>query len=94
MRLLWSRRAQRQLTRIQAWIGRSNSSAAERVVAKIVATARRLEQFPGLGHPSEQDDIRLLQAAGLTYVLPYRVAGDDIEILAVFDQRRDPEDML
>ncbi|CAN5244221.1 hypothetical protein BH10PSE7_BH10PSE7_42840 [soil metagenome] len=45
--------------------------------------------FPELGRASDRVDIRLLQVPRTPYLLPYRVIDSDIEILAVFDQRRD-----
>ena len=40
----------------------------------------------------EGTELRLLQVASLTYALIYRVGSDIIEIITVFDQRRDPEE--
>jgi plasmid stabilization system protein ParE len=59
----------------------------------IAAAARRLTVFPQLGRASDRLDIRLLQVPGLPYLLPYRVVEDEIEIVAVFDERmeRPPE---
>jgi plasmid stabilization system protein ParE len=54
----------------------------------------RLKQFPNLGHVGEWIGVRELQVPGRHNVLPYRLNGEIIEILAVFDQRRDPEDMV
>ncbi len=56
--------------------------------------AKRLKQFPRLGHPGERVGVFELQVPGTHYVLPYRMVGEVIEILSVFDQRRNPEDKL
>ena len=66
-----------------------NPVAAENVVDSIIVSALRLEVYPQLGRASERSDIRFLQVAGLPYLLPYRVRDEDIEILAVFDERRE-----
>jgi len=55
----------------------------------ISGAARRLVMFPQLGRPSDHIGIRLLQVPGRHYLLPYRLDGGDIEILAVFDERQE-----
>lgn len=92
MKIVWSRRAQRDLRRIQSYIGKSNPRAASDVSSRIERAVHRLAQFPLSGPEIEGTALRLLQVAGLTYALPYRVGAYVVEILSVFDQRRDPED--
>ncbi len=94
MRLRWQRRALSDLFAIQAHIARHNPAAADAVGWEIQTAAMRLKQFPNLGHSGEWIGVRELQVPGRPYVLPYRLNGEIIEILAVFDQRRDPEDLL
>lgn len=94
MKIRWSPRAQRELRQVRNYIAQYNPSAAERVVSRILSATQRAERFPYIGEASEEVDIRLLRVKGLPYALPYRVRGDVIEILAVFDQRRDPEDLF
>ena len=92
MKVVWSRRAQRDLWRIQSYIGKNNPHAAGDVSSRIKRAADRLEQFPLSGPEMEGTELRLLQVASLTYALIYRVGGGIIEIITVFDQRRDPEE--
>lgn len=92
MKIVWLRRAQRDLRRIQSFIGKSNPRAANDVSSRIARAADRLEQFPLSGPEMEGTGLRLLQATGLTYALLYRAGNDLVEILSVFDQRRDPEE--
>ena len=87
-------RALRDLDRIQTYIKSYDPDAAKRISQQIKASATKLKQFPNLGRQSEDIDIRLLQVAGRPYLLLYRLMDDGIEIISVFDQRRDPEDML
>ncbi len=94
MTVHWSPRAKRELNRIRRWIAKQNPSAAERVVSQILHSIRRLEQFPNIGQATDRGSMRLLQVTGLSYALSYRVTGEEIEILAVFDQRRNPEELF
>lgn len=93
MRLIWSENSQADLLGIHRYIAARDPSAAAKVMKAIAAAARRLTVFPQLGRPSDRSDIRLLQMPGMPYLLPYRVVEDEIEIVAVFDERmeRPPE---
>ena len=92
MKVSWSRRAQRDPRRIKSYIGKRNPDAASDVSSRINGAADRLEQFPLIGPEVEGTALRLLQVPGLTYALAYRVGLNAIEILSVFDQRRNPEE--
>lgn len=92
MRLRWKKRPLNDFFAIKAYIAKHNPGAADRVGAEIQAAAIRLKQFPRLGHPGERIGVLELQVPGRPYTLPYRVTGELIEILSVFDQRRNPEE--
>lgn len=87
MRLKWLRKARSDLFSIYDFIAAHNPEAAERISRDITHAALRLKAFPQLGRPAHRSDLRLMQVPGLPYLLPYRVAGETIEILAVFDER-------
>lgn len=92
MRVKWKKRALNQLFAIHRFLNDRNSAAAQSVVIDIQHSAKRLKEFPHLGHPGERVGVFELQVPGTLYVLPYRTFGDVIEILSVFDQRRNPEE--
>ena len=94
MRVIWQRRALRQFFAIHDYIATNDPVAAGQIVLEIEAAIERLIAFPFLGRTGDIVGIRLLQIPGRPYVLPYRIVDDAIEITAVFDQRRDPEDRL
>ena len=94
MRLRWKKRALNQFFAIHRFIAKRNPAAAQGVLSDIEKAAHRLKEFPRLGHPGERVGVWELQVPGTSYVLPYRIVGEMIEILAVFDQRRNPEDKL
>jgi addiction module RelE/StbE family toxin len=93
--LKWSGRAVRNLTAIQDYLESRNPSAANKIALVIADSAARLRAFPQLGKPTPRDGVRELQVAGLPYLLPYRIVGGTVEILAVFDERMErPESWL
>ena len=95
MKLRWSLRAQRDLRSIKAYLLERNPAAGERIGAEIVRAARRLEVFPQLGRPAHRSNLRLMQVPGLPYLIPYRVNGENVEIVAIFDERMDrPEEWM
>ena len=80
---------------IETYIADRNPDAAKRVAAAIIEAAMRLEAFPYLGQPTHRSDVRELQVPRLPYLLPYRVRGEDVEILSVFDERMErPEEWV
>lgn len=92
MRLRWKRRALQDFFRIKRHIARHNPVAAEEIGIEIQNAALHLKTLPRLGHAGERTSVLELQVPGRPYVLPYRINGEVIEILTVFDQRRNPED--
>ena len=94
MRHKWRKRAVDEFQHISRYIAERNPAAAARVAIDIQRAADRLLDFPGLGHLGEHTGVLELQVPRRPYVLIYRIEGDVIDILSIFDQRRDPEDML
>jgi toxin ParE1/3/4 len=92
VRLKWKRRALINLSGIYDYIREENPAAAQSVAERIQQSALRLKQFPLLGRPTHKTSVRLLQVAGLPYLLPYEITGDAVEILAVFDERQQRPD--
>lgn len=92
MRLLWTRSARADLKAISSYIAFRNPQAANRIVEEIDSTARLLLEFLDLGRMSSKGNCRLLQVSGRPFLLPYRILGDAITILAVFDERQERPD--
>ena len=70
------------------FVARDNPSAARRLVARIAASVEALGDHPHLGRPGRITGTRELVVAETPYIVPYRVRGDDVEILAVFHGAR------
>jgi toxin ParE1/3/4 len=90
MELVWLPRAQRELQNTFDYYSReAGELVAGKLVQRIVRSAEMLIDFPRLGKPSQYAAvIRELQVPQLPFLLPYRLSENRIEILTVFDERR------
>lgn len=92
MRILWTNRARRQLSAIVDYILLDDPSAAEHVYETINHSVDRLATFSEMGRPGRVRGTRELVIPGLPYIIPYRLQGQVIEVLAIFHAaRRWPE---
>jgi toxin ParE1/3/4 len=86
--IVWSPRAIEHLAHLRAYIARDNPKAANRVAAALLDTVERLAELPNLGRPGRVTGTRELVVPGTPYVIPYRLRGDRLEIIAVFHGRQ------
>jgi toxin ParE1/3/4 len=86
--VVWSARAVRHLAHLRARIATDRPGAAQQVAATILGTVDLLAEHPGLGRPGRVPGTRELIVPGTPYLIPYRVGGVRIEILAVFHGRQ------
>jgi len=94
MRIVWSRRAVRHLIALRRHIARDNPAAAHRVAERILQAVELVEAQPQLGRPGRVLGTRELVVPGTPYLIPYRVRGEKLEIIAVFHGRQKwPEDL-
>lgn len=94
MKVIWSAWALQQLDEIHVWYcTRSSSTVADGIVEDIMTMTNLLEQFPYGGQVEPWlshlglDHRRVV--AG-NYKVVYRVVGDVVRIVDVFDSRQDP----
>jgi addiction module RelE/StbE family toxin len=88
LRPRWTRSALADLETIGDHVARDNPPAAQRLVARIAAAADALGDHPYVGKPGRMTGTRELVVADTPYIVPYRVRGDEVEILAVFHGSR------
>jgi toxin ParE1/3/4 len=88
MRIVWTELAVQDLLVIRRYIADRNPAAARSVASRILHAVELLPLQPHLGIPTHRTDVRRLVIAGTVYSIPYRVTGETIEILEVFDGRR------
>ena len=81
--------AERDLNSIIDDIALDNPAAAETVYRAIVATVRRLTDFPRMGRPGRLPDIREFPVSSLPWLSVYEVGAEVVTVLAVFHTARD-----
>jgi toxin ParE1/3/4 len=88
LRTRWTRPALADLEAIGDFVARDNPGAARRLIARIAAAVETLGEHPQLGTPGRITGTRELVVAETPYIVPYRVRGEVVEILAVFHGAR------
>jgi plasmid stabilization system protein ParE len=88
VRVKWLRIARANVDTEARYIARDNPSAAARVVVSITEVVERLSQYPGLGRPGRVIGTRELVVPDTSYIIPYRVRGNTLEVLRVFHAAR------
>lgn len=79
----WTKRALRRLDEIGAYIEKDDPSAAARVVSRIASAAENLTEQPAMGRVGRIKGTRELVLPEISYIIPYRVKGDTVEVLTV-----------
>ena len=88
MNIVSSPRAIEHLTHLRSSIARDNPKAANRIAGTWLEAVERLAELPNLGRPGRVAGTRELVVPGTPYVMPYRLRGDRLEVIAVFHARQ------
>ena len=88
MRVRWTTPALRDLEALGDFIARDNSAAAAKVVSRILNQADLLAVHPHLGRAGRVPGTRELVVSDTPFIVPYRVRGEEIEVLAIFHGAR------
>ena len=88
MIVVWAPRAIAHLTQLRAFIAHENPGAADRMATALLSAVDRLADVPNIGRPGRVPGSRELVVSGSPYVIPYRVRGERLEIIAVFHGRQ------
>ncbi len=92
MRVRWLRTALRNLDEEATYIAADDEAAARLVVARVLEAVAQLVDQPGLGRPGRVPGTRELVVLNTCYIVPYRVRGEEVQILRVFHtSRRRPQ---
>ncbi len=89
MRIVWTRRAIRDLTRERNFIARENPAAASGVALRIVSAGDTLSRQPRIGKVGRIAGTREYAVGGTPYILINRVYERHIQLLHVYNSRRD-----
>jgi toxin ParE1/3/4 len=88
MKIVWSRRAIRHLEQLRDYVAKDNPKAASHLALQIVEAVNLLSVQPNMGRPGRILGTRELVVPQTPYVIPYRVRGQQIELIAVFHSRQ------
>ena len=88
MTIVWSPRAIEHLAHLRKYIARDNPNAANRIASALLEAVERLAQLPNLGRPGRVAGTRELVVPGTPHIIPYRLRGDRLEVVAVFHARQ------
>jgi toxin ParE1/3/4 len=90
MTVRFSRRSLNHLRDIRDHVARERPDIAELVRLRILATVKRLQHAPRLGHAGRASGTRELLVPGLPFVIVYRIdSKDELVILAIFHTARE-----
>ena len=88
MRIVWTEPARQDLRDIFEYIAEANPKAARTLLSEIKTRVGVLIDQPQLGREGRVEGTRELVLTGTQYILPYRVQGQQIQVLAVFHTAR------
>ena len=92
MRVVWLRRAIRDLEAVRDFVARDKPEGAQRLARRLRKAVDVLAEQPGIGRPGRVPGTRELVVTNTPYLIPYRVRDQIIEILRVLHAaRRWPE---
>ena len=83
MKVIWTQTARRDLESLRDYILEHDPGAASRIAAAVHDSVETLMQFPARGRPGRLPGTRELVVAGTPYVVPYKLEGDVLVIIAV-----------
>lgn len=92
MRIRWLRKAIANLDAEAEYIAAENRVAAAEMFVYVKAKIDALGDFPATGRPGRVPNTRELVIDRYPYIVPYRVIGDELQVLRVFHTRRKPKD--
>ena len=88
MKIIWSRPGIQHLKAIRDYIAENSPQSAQRIVISISESVDLLVARPNMGRPGRVMGTRELVIPGTPYIVPYRVKGERLELLAVFHGRQ------
>ena len=76
------------LDELMGYIAKDNPEAATKVAEKIWETTRILSNHPAMGKPGRVPGTREMVVTGTSYIVPYRVVANEVQILRILHGAR------
>jgi len=89
MKIRLMKAAIRDLREAQAYIAVDDPRAAKQVVLRLQKAVELIATRPEIGRPNADGATREWSVPGLPYVIPYRIAGDVLEVVRIWHNSRD-----
>jgi Plasmid stabilization system protein len=90
MRIRWLKTASKNLDKAMEYIAQDDPEAASRIYAHIRSRVDDLLLQPAQGRPGRVFGTRELVVEKYPFLVPYRIKGDEIQILRVFHTSQKP----
>lgn len=88
MNVVWSRRAIRHLVQLREHIEKNYEQNAAVVAGRILKAVALLQSHPEIGRPGRVVGTREILVPDTSYIIPYRVRRERLELIAVFHGRQ------
>ena len=89
MPVKWTRQALKNLDEIAAYIEIDNPKAAHEFLTSVFESVDQLALLPALGRPGRVLGTRELVISRYpSYIVPYRIRGNTVEVIRVFHAKR------
>ena len=88
MKVVWSRRALANLIALRDYIAQDDPTSAAAVARRILGAVELLTKQPQIGRPGRIAGTRELVVPDTPFIVPYRIRGDRLELIAVFHGRQ------
>jgi toxin ParE1/3/4 len=88
MKIRWLDLAVDDLEQIADYIAQDNPTAANRMVSRLWASVKILASHPETGRPGRVYGTRELVVSQTQFIIPYRIANSEIQILRVLHGAR------
>jgi toxin ParE1/3/4 len=91
MKIVWRPRAEADFSDQIDYVRLRSPRAASRLIDAVQRVVDLLEQFPEIGRPTPRPDVRELVVTRTPYIIVYRIRGDEVIVLRLFQiaQKRD-----
>jgi toxin ParE1/3/4 len=93
VKIVWTEPARHDLREIFEYIAEEDPHAARTLLNKIKDHVLLLLNNPQIGQVGRVEGTRELVLAGTHFILPYRLKGRQIQILAVFHDEKRPDSL-
>ena len=88
MKVVWSRRAIQHLVYLREYIEKESEQNAALVAKRILKAVDLLENHPEIGRAGRVVGTRELVVPETSYIIPYRIRRDRLELIAVLRGRQ------